>query len=115
MPGKGRFAMKVIKYNLRGLSLSGAPPRIHTVMGVYEVHQVRCFSHNWLRPLSLQSSLLLFIRSLMLIDVGVVASFGEFGLSRDVESFSASLVGYIYVVAVTSMRDYIIVSCTIKA
>lgn len=73
--------MKLISCNLWISSLVGVPPKIHTVIGVYEVHQVQCFTHNWLRPLSLQSSLLSFVLSLMLIVVGVVASFGEFSLS----------------------------------
>lgn len=76
VPGRGRFTMKLIENNLWGLSLVGAPPRSHTVIGVYEVHQILCFIHNWLRLLSLQSSPLSFELSLMLIDVGVVASFG---------------------------------------
>lgn len=51
---------------------------------------------------------------LKLIDVGLMASLGEFNLSGDVDSFSATLVGYIDVVAATSMYGYIIVSCSRK-
>lgn len=43
-----------------------------------------------------------------------MASLREFNLSWDVDSFSVTLVGYIYVVAATSMYGYITVSCSRK-
>lgn len=53
LPGEGRFAMKLIKQRTFGASHERRSlPRIHIVMGVYKVYQVKCFPHNWLGPLS---------------------------------------------------------------